>query len=108
MELTQHLIPIPQIILHSSSTGLIIKHIKHLPKIHWACTIRPSITNQIKHHIIGMVLFFDILIHPDLPKNVNRLNTEPLTNPVSNTRTSSNITTTTHNTSMLNIIPLLK
>ncbi|AAZ77646.1 C5 protein [Tomato leaf curl Uganda virus - [Iganga]] len=107
MKFPQNLVSVSQIILDGSCTGLVIKHVKHLPKVHWACTIGPSITDQKKHDLISVILLLDILIHPYLPYNVNGLHTEPLANPMCNTRSTSNITNTTDNTSMLNIISLL-
>nr|AAL84894.1 AC5 [Mungbean yellow mosaic India virus-[Cowpea]]QZX44710.1 AC5 [Mungbean yellow mosaic India virus]UTQ10582.1 AC5 protein [Mungbean yellow mosaic India virus]UTQ10596.1 AC5 protein [Mungbean yellow mosaic India virus]UTQ10624.1 AC5 protein [Mungbean yellow mosaic India virus] len=42
-KLSQDLITITQIVLHSSCTGLIVIHVEHLTKIH-GCTKRSSVT----------------------------------------------------------------
>nr|UFP63067.1 AC5 [East African cassava mosaic virus] len=108
MKFPQHLKPIPQIILNCCSTGLIIKHVKYLPKVLGRIAIRPPISKQIKNHIISVILLFNIFIHPDLTKNVNGLDTKPLSDPVCQTRTTSHITNHLTDTKVLHIIPLLK
>ncbi|AFZ40233.1 AC5 protein [Tomato mottle wrinkle virus] len=60
------LIPITKIVLHSGSTRLIIKHIKHLAKIH-RCPIRSPIPNQPENDAVRVVLQFNIFVHPYLP-----------------------------------------
>nr|UFP62868.1 AC5 [African cassava mosaic virus] len=108
MEFPQHLQPISQIILNRRSTGLIIKHIKHLPKILGAIAIRPSIPKQVKHHIISVILLLNVFIHPDLTKYVNGLDTKPLSDPVCQPRPTSHITNHLTDTEVLHIIPLLQ
>nr|QHA25096.1 AC5 protein [Tomato yellow vein streak virus] len=58
--------PITKIILHSSSTRLIIKHIKNLAKIH-RCPIRSPIPDQPENDAVRVVLQFNIFVHPYLP-----------------------------------------
>nr|UFP63081.1 AC5 [East African cassava mosaic virus] len=108
MKFPQHLKPIPQIVLNCCSTGLIIKHVKYLPKVLGRIAIRPSIPKQIKNHIISVIMLFYIFIHPYLTKNVNGLDTKSLSDPVCQPRTTSHITNHLTNTKVLNIIPLLK
>nr|QIH45370.1 C5 protein [Malvastrum yellow mosaic virus] len=47
-----------------------------------------------------MILLLDILIHPDLTQNVNRLHTKPLTNTMSQPITTRDIRHTQHLTYM--------
>nr|UFP62940.1 AC5 [African cassava mosaic virus] len=108
MEFPQHLEPISQIILNSSCTGLIIKHIKNLSKVLGRIAIRPSVPNQEEHHMISMFLLLNIFIHPDLTKNVNGLDTKPLSDRVCQPRPTSHITNHLTDTKVLHIIPLLK
>nr|AIF79687.1 AC5 [Sida mosaic Bolivia virus 2] len=60
-----HLITIAKIVLHSSGTGLVVKHVEHLAKIHWSA-IRSTIPDQPEHHTVRVVLQLDILVHPYL------------------------------------------
>ncbi|AOT83374.1 AC5 [Macroptilium common mosaic virus] len=60
-----HLETITKIVLNSSSTGLIVKHVEHLAKVHGS-TIGSTVSDQPKHHTIGMVLQLDVLVHPYL------------------------------------------
>nr|UFP63060.1 AC5 [East African cassava mosaic virus] len=108
MKFPQHLKPIPQIVLDCCSTGLIIKHVKYLPKVLGRIAIRPSIPKQIKNHIISVILLLNIFIHPDLTKDVNGLDTKPLSDPVCQPRPTSHITNHLTDTKVLNIVPLLK
>ncbi|ABB52033.1 C5 [Pepper leaf curl Bangladesh virus] len=107
MPLPQHLVPVSMDILYSSRTGLIIKHVKHLTEI-LRLINGPTIPNKKKHNTIRMILSLDVLIHPDLAQNVNRLNTEPLPNPVGQSSTTRNITNTHDFTNVLDITSRLK
>nr|ASR73675.1 AC5 [Tomato mottle wrinkle virus] len=61
-----HLVAITKIVLHSGSTRLIIKHIKHLAKIHRG-PIRSPIPDQPENDAVRVVLQFNIFVHPYLP-----------------------------------------
>nr|UFP63102.1 AC5 [East African cassava mosaic virus] len=108
MEFPQHLKPIPEIVFNCCSTGLIIKHVKYLPKVLGRIAIRPSISKKVKNHIISVILLFDIIIHPYFTKNVNGLDTKPLSDPVCQPRPTSHITNHLTYTKVLHIISLLK
>nr|BDC46619.1 AC5 protein [African cassava mosaic virus] len=108
MKFPQNLKPIPQIVLNCCSTRLIIKHVKYLPKVLGRIAIRPSIPKQVKHHIIRVILLLNIFIHPDLTKNVNGLDTKPLSDSMCQPRPTCHITNHLTDTKVLHIIPLLK
>nr|CBY85308.1 hypothetical protein [Cotton leaf curl Gezira virus] len=105
-KLTHHLETISIIILYSSSTWLIIKHVKNLTKIHRGIPIRSSITNKEKHDIVGVILLLNVLIHPYLTKNINGFDCETLSSTMSKPSSLGHIRNTTNNTSMLHIITL--
>nr|UYD39270.1 C5 protein [Euphorbia leaf curl virus] len=107
MPLPQYLVPITMNILHSRRARLIIKHVKNLTKI-LRLINGPSIPNKEKHNTIRMILSLNVLIHPDLTQHINRLNTEPLTNPVGQPNTTGNITNTHDFTNVLDIMSGLK
>nr|AWV91675.1 AC5 [Cotton leaf curl Multan virus] len=94
-------------ILHSRRTGLVVKHIEYLTKI-LRFVNRTSIADQKEHHRIRMILGLNILIHPYLTQNINRLDTKSLTNSMGQPSTTSNITNTHYFTYMLNIMSGLK
>nr|AHA82221.1 AC5 [Tomato leaf curl Joydebpur virus] len=103
MPLPQHLIPVTMHILDSSSTRLIIEHVKHLTKI-LGLINGPTIPNKKKHNTIRMILSLYILIHPNLAKNIDGLNTKPFTNSVGHTSSTSNIKDTHDFTNVLDIM----
>nr|WAK97803.1 AC5 protein [Cherry tomato leaf curl virus] len=93
MPLPQHLITISVHILNSSSARLVVKHIEHLSKVLWLVN-RTTVTNKKKHDTVRVILGLDVLIHPYLPQNVNRLNTKTLTNSMGQPGSTSDITNT--------------
>nr|AWX66252.1 AC5 protein [Sida yellow net virus] len=66
VELVHHLVTIAQIVLHGCSTGLVVKHVEHLPKVHRS-TIRSTVSDQPEHDTVRVVHQLDVLIHPHLP-----------------------------------------
>ncbi|CAJ57819.2 AC5 protein [Vernonia yellow vein virus] len=107
VELPQYLIPIPQIIFDSSSARLIIIHVKNLTKIHGSPK-RTTISYNIEHNCVRMVLRLDVFIHPHLTKHIHGLNTKTFTNPMSQPITTCDIRDTYHLASMSNIMTLFK
>ncbi|AOT83436.1 AC5 [Sida angular mosaic virus] len=65
IELVHNLITITEIVLNSSSTRLVVKHVEHLAKIHW-CSIWSAVSDQPEHDTIRVVLQLDVLVHPYL------------------------------------------
>nr|AFB17989.1 Ac5 protein [Tomato leaf curl Ranchi virus] len=107
MPFPKHLIPVTMNILHSSRTGLIIKHVKHFSKI-LRFIHRPTIPNKKKNHTIGVILRLNIFVHPYLSENIHRLNTKPFTHSMGQPSPTSNITDTHDFTYMLNVMSRLK
>nr|UBR90542.1 AC5 protein [Cnidoscolus mosaic leaf deformation virus] len=66
IELVHNLETITKIVLNSRRRRLIIKHIKHLAKVHWS-SIGSSISHQPEHDYIRVVLQLDVVVHPHLP-----------------------------------------
>ncbi|QDJ95892.1 putative AC5 protein [Sida chlorotic leaf virus] len=56
---------ITKIVLHRSSTGLVVEHVEHLTKIHRGA-IGSSVSDQPKHDAVRVVLQLDVLVHPYL------------------------------------------
>nr|AFB83477.1 C5 protein [Cotton leaf curl Burewala virus] len=94
-------------IFHNRHTGLINKHIKCLSKI-LRIINRFMISYQEKHNTIRVILRLNVLIHPDLTQDINRLNTKFLSNSMGQASTTSNITNTHYFTYKLNIMSGLK
>nr|AOT83386.1 AC5 [Macroptilium yellow spot virus] len=65
IELVHDLITITKIVLDRSSTGFIVKHVEHLAKVHRR-TIGTTVSDQPKHHTVGVILQLDVLVHPYL------------------------------------------
>ncbi|CAQ53912.1 AC5 protein [Rhynchosia yellow mosaic virus] len=99
MKLAQNLITITQIVLHRSGTRLIIIHVKNLSKIHRRSK-RPPVSNELKHHTVGVILGLDVFIHPNFPCNVNRLDAKTFADTMSNTVTTCHIRNAYHLTNM--------
>nr|UFP63074.1 AC5 [East African cassava mosaic virus] len=108
IEFPEHLKPIPQILINCCSTGLVIKHVKYLPKVFGRIAIRPCIPKQVKNHIISVILLLDIFIPPVLTKYVNGLDTKPLSVRVCQSSPASHITNYFTDTKVVHIISLLK
>ncbi|AFQ20091.1 AC5 protein [Pouzolzia golden mosaic virus] len=87
---THNLITITKIVLHRSSTRFIVVHVEHLTKVHGS-TKRSSISDEIEHNSVGVILGLDIFIHPHLPDYVHGLNTEPLPCAVGKTTATCNV-----------------
>ncbi len=104
--LLDNLKAIPHVVLNSSCAGLIVIHIKHLPKI-LRSPIGPPITDQEEHNCIRMVPRLNVVIHPDLTQNINRFNTKSLPSAMSYSSTSSDIRNTKDLTHMGHIMTLL-
>nr|AKS48117.1 AC5 [Rhynchosia yellow mosaic virus] len=90
MKLAQNLIPITQIVLHGSCTRLVIIHIKNLSKVHRRSK-RAPVSNEFKHHTIGVILSLDVFIHPNFTCNVHRLNTKTFADTMSNAIATCNV-----------------
>ncbi|AMK07579.1 AC5 protein [Lycianthes yellow mosaic virus] len=81
---------ISEIVLDCCSTRFIVIHVENLSKI-LRSSIRSTISDKPKHYIVSVIFGFDIIIHPNLPNNVYRLNTKSLTNTMRYTTTTCNI-----------------
>ncbi|AST47734.1 AC5 [Tomato leaf curl purple vein virus] len=66
VELVQNLKTITEIVLHGGSTGLIVEHVEHLPKVHGR-SIGSPVSDKPEHHTVRVILQLDILVHPHLP-----------------------------------------
>nr|QHA25055.1 AC5 protein [Soybean blistering mosaic virus] len=106
IKLMHNLVTVAEIVLHGSSARLVVKHIKHLAKIH-RCPIRSTIPHKPEHDAVSVVLQLDVLVHPYLPQNVHGLNTKTLTNAVSNTVTTCHVRYTHHLPNVGDIMTLL-
>nr|QIH45472.1 C5 protein [Synedrella leaf curl virus] len=78
------------VVLHSSSAGFIIIYIKHLLKIIRRSS-RTPISNYPEQNGVSVVLNLDVLVHPDLTDEIQRLNAKAFTNPMCQTSSPSNI-----------------
>nr|ART89124.1 AC6 protein [Tomato leaf curl Joydebpur virus] len=107
MPLPEHLIPITMHVLHSSRTGLIIKHVKYLTKV-LGLIYGPTISNKEKHNTIRVILSLDGLIHPYLAQNIDGLNTKPFTHSMGQPSSTSNIPNTHDFANVLDVMSGLK
>nr|AHG95950.1 AC5 [French bean severe leaf curl virus] len=82
MPLTKNLITIPMHILDGRGARLVVEHVEHLTKILWLIN-GTTITNEKKHDAVSMILGLDVFVHPYLSQNINTLNAETLTYPMS-------------------------
>nr|AOR05729.1 AC5 protein [Tomato yellow leaf curl Yunnan virus]QIH55832.1 C5 protein [Tomato yellow leaf curl Yunnan virus] len=105
LESTKDLKTISVVVLHSGCTWLVIIHVKNLTKILRSTKWSP-ITNQKEHDCIGVILGLNVLIHPDLTQNVNRLDTEPLPHSMRQPITTGDIRHTNYFTYMGHIVTL--
>nr|UIK24192.1 C5 protein [Watermelon chlorotic stunt virus] len=106
MKLSHNLKTIAKIVLNCRSAGLVVEHIKNLSEVHRTGPIRTTITNKKEHDLIRMILFFYVLIHPDLAKDVYRLHTKSFSDTMSDSTPPSNITHTPDDTGVLNVVSL--
>nr|AWK29919.1 AC5 [Tomato leaf curl Gujarat virus] len=91
------------VILNSSSRGLIIIDVKNLLKITGSPT-RTPITYYPKHNGVGVVLHLNILVHPDLPDEIQRLNAETFTYSMGQPNSPRNIGQAYHLTHVTNVV----
>nr|QHN12671.1 AC5 [Pepper golden mosaic virus] len=98
---------ITQIVLHGGCARLVVVHVEHLTKIHRG-TIWSPISHEPEHDAVGVVLEFDILVHPYLTQNVCRLHAETLAYTVSNTVTTCHVRNAHDLANMRDIMPLLE
>ncbi|QTZ97487.1 C5 protein [Tomato leaf curl Chuxiong virus] len=86
----QDLIAISLVILNSRSRRFIIIHIKNLLKIIRG-TGRTPVPDNPEQNGVGVVLNLDVLVHPDLTDEIQRLNAKAFTNPMCQTISPSNV-----------------
>nr|QIH45399.1 C5 protein [Pouzolzia golden mosaic virus] len=84
---THNLITIAKIVLHRSSTRFIVIHVKNLAKIH-SSPKGSSISDEIEHDSVGVILSLDVFIHPHLTNYVHGLHTKSFPSPVSEAPTT--------------------
>nr|AOT83442.1 AC5 [Sida angular mosaic virus]WHI95118.1 AC5 [Sida angular mosaic virus] len=65
IKLVHNLETITEIVLNRCSTGLVVKHVEHLAKVHRS-TIGSTVSDQPEHDTVRVVLQLDVLVHPYL------------------------------------------